>query len=206
MIPDDVKSAIFIEMSFDPHAAALDYSALEETVSSCGASLADSWAGYEARELDRFKAFRHMIPETINSILTERKKQTPGLHKLGTDLAVPDEHLSEMWNLYKFHCESSQLEWAAFGHIGNNHIHVNILPKDMTDLQKGLELYAIFAIRAVELGGAVSAEHGIGKIKRKFLRLMYSPDQIGQMKKIKDALDPQGMFNPNDIFPIEAPL
>lgn len=206
IIPENARSAIFFEMSFDPHAEVLDYGMLDETISSCGASLADSWAGYESRELDRFKVFRHLIPETINAILAERKKHTPALHKLGTDLAVPDEYLAEIWELYKTQCEASHLEWVAFGHIGNNHIHVNILPKDMADLQKGLELYAIFARRTVEMGGAVSAEHGIGKIKGKFLRMMYSPDQIHQMKLIKDAIDPQGVFNPNDIFSMEMPL
>ena len=204
-LPDDAKAALFFEMSFDPHAETLDYEALAETVSSCGADLARSWAGYDSRDLDRFKVFRHLVPETINAILAERKKQTPELYKLGTDLAVPDGCLSEMWSLYKSHCEAMSLEWVAFGHIGNNHIHVNILPNDMIDLHKGLELYEIFARRAVELGGAVSAEHGIGKIKGKFLKLMYSPDQINQMRMIKDAFDPQGIFNPNDIFPVEVP-
>ena len=204
-LPDDAKASLFFEMSFDPHAETRDYEALAETISSCGADLAQSWAGYDSRDLDRFKVFRHLVPETINAILAERKKQTPGLYKLGTDLAVPDGYISEMWSLYKSHCEAMNLEWVAFGHIGNNHIHVNILPKDMTDLHKGLKLYEIFARRAVELGGAVSAEHGIGKIKGKFLKLMYSPDQINQMKRIKDVIDPQGIFNPNDIFPVEVP-
>jgi D-lactate dehydrogenase (cytochrome) len=109
-----------------------------------------------------------------------------------------------MWQLYKSSCTQAGLEWCAFGHIGNNHIHVNILPRDMEDLHKGLELYEIFARRAVELGGAVSAEHGIGKIKRKFLKLMYTPEQIEQMKRIKEALDPVGLLNPNDIFAAEV--
>ncbi len=203
-IPEHARSAIFIEMSFNPHAENLDYHALEETIASCNASLENSWAGYESRELDRFKAFRHMIPETINSIIAERKKQIPGLHKLGTDMAVPDEYLVEIWELYRSQCENLQLEWIAFGHIGNNHIHINILPKTMEDLEKGMELYGVFARRVVEMGGSVSAEHGIGKIKGKFLNLMYSVDQINQMKKIKEAVDPRAILNPNDIFAMEA--
>ncbi len=203
-IPAEARAAIFIELSFDPRGDTFDCGPLEAVAASVGANLADSWAGYESRELERFKLFRHLLPETVNSMIAERKKQFPGIHKLGTDLAVPDEHLEEMWQLYKSSCEQNRLEWCAFGHIGNNHIHVNILPRDINDLHKGLELYEHFARRAVELGGAVSAEHGIGKIKARFLRLMYSPEQIAQMKRIKDALDPHGLLNPNDIFTAEV--
>lgn len=203
-IPSRAGSAVFFEMSFDPHVKDTDISLLENAVASCGGDLSNSWAGYEPRELDRFKLFRHMIPETVNHIIAERKKEIPGLHKLGTDLAVPDEHLEEIWQLYRSGCESRNLEWLAFGHIGNNHIHVNVLPRDMQDLECGMELYGDFAAKAVEFGGAVSAEHGIGKIKTKFLKLMYIPEQIQQMREVKRALDPQGILNPNDIFPLEA--
>lgn len=205
-IPENARSAVFFEMNFDPHASDMDITALEQAISGCGGSLSNSWAAYEPRELDRFKLFRHMIPETINHIIAERKKAVPELHKLGTDLAVPDQHLEEIWKLYKERCEALGLDWVAFGHIGNNHIHVNILPRDLKDLECGMELYSEFAAQAVAFGGAVSAEHGIGKIKSKFLHLMYSPDQIRQMKLVKDALDPKGILNPNDIFQVEGGL
>ena len=200
ILSENAKSAIFFEISFNPHTNKLDFSALEETLSKCGAAITNSWIGYEPRELDRFKIFRHLIPETVNEIVAERKKLFPGIHKLGTDLAVPDEHLADMWEMYRDNCNASNLEWLAFGHIGNNHIHINILPKNMDDLKKGLELYTLFGQKAVDVGGAISAEHGVGKIKAKFLRLMYTEDQINQMKRIKDALDPQGLFNPGNIF------
>lgn len=200
MLPEDAKSAVFFEMGFDPRAERLDFSELEKTVGKCGASIERSWIGYESRELDRFKVFRHLIPETVNEIITERKKTYPGLHKLGTDMAVPDEHLRDMWKLYREGCTSGGFDWLAFGHIGNNHLHVNILPRNLDDQEKGLELYATFARKAVEFGGAVSAEHGVGKIKEKFFKLMYSEDQIAQMKQIKNALDPEGILNPGDIF------
>jgi len=203
-IPQDAHAAIFFEMSFDSKSENLDYHILEETIARCGARLEDSWAGYESRELDRFKVFRHMIPETINGIIAERKKQVPGLHKLGTDMAVPDQHLPEIWRLYKERCEALNLEWYAFGHIGNNHLHVNILPRDMQDLASGLELYQSFARRVVELGGSVSAEHGIGKLKGKFLRLMFPPEALQQMRAVKNALDPDGLLNPGDILPVEV--
>jgi D-lactate dehydrogenase (cytochrome) len=199
-IPATAQSALFFELDFDPAAKDVQMQALDSAVRSCGASPADSWAAYENRELDRLKNFRHILPETINAIIAERKKQHPGLHKLGTDLAVPDEHLSDMWAVYRDALGVAGLEWAAFGHIGNNHVHINILPRDMADLQKALGLYQMFAEKAVAFGGSVSAEHGIGKLKAKFLKTMFSPADIEEMRAVKKALDPNLLLNPGNIF------
>jgi D-lactate dehydrogenase (cytochrome) len=199
-IPETARSALFFEMDFDPAAKEAPMEALEAAVLSGGASLTDSWAAYENRELDRLKNFRHILPETINAIIAERKKQHPGLHKLGTDLAVPDERLADMWAVYRDALAGAGLEWAAFGHIGNNHVHINILPRDMDDLQKALGLYQMFAEKAVAFGGSVSAEHGVGKLKAKFLKTMFSPAEIEEMREVKRALDPALLLNPGNIF------
>jgi FAD/FMN-containing dehydrogenase len=74
----------------------------------------------------------------------------------------------------------------------------------MGELEKGMLLYAEFAKKTVEFSGAVSAEHGIGKIKSHFLPLMFNPAQIQQMRNVKQALDPKGLLNPNNIFPAEV--
>ena len=200
-IPEQAGAALFFEFSFDPMEEQLDFSVLEKSIQSCGASFSDSWAAYENRELQRLKDFRHILPETINAIIAERKKQYPDLHKLGTDLAVPDERLQDMWQIYKESLESAGLQWAAFGHIGNNHIHVNIMPRNSDELQKGLALYEKFAGKAVEFGGTVSAEHGIGKMKIKFLEMMYNANHLKEMQAVKLSLDPDGMLNPGNIFP-----
>jgi D-lactate dehydrogenase (cytochrome) len=201
VIPEKAGSALFFEFEFAPTADKLDYTVLEKTIEDCGASISNSWAAYENRELQRLRDFRHILPETVNAIIAERKKQYPDLHKLGTDLAVPDDRLRDMWQLYKDALERADLQWVAIGHIGNNHIHINILPRDSDDLKKGLELYRQFAVKAIEYGGTVSAEHGIGKMKIKFLELMYSPDQLEEMRSVKSAFDPECLLNPGNIFP-----
>lgn len=199
-IPAEAGAAIFFELNFDPRSDEIDLAALQQSLLSCGADAANSWVAYEPRELERLKAFRHLLPETVNGIIAERKKLHPGIHKLGTDLSVPDDSLRTMWRLYRDGCNASGLEWLAFGHIGNNHLHVNILPRDEHEVEQGLTLYTQFAQKAVALGGSVSAEHGIGKLKRKFFRLMFTPTQVEQMKRVKAALDPLGLLNPGNLF------
>ncbi|MEA5079263.1 MAG: FAD-linked oxidase C-terminal domain-containing protein [Anaerolineaceae bacterium] len=199
-IPASAGAALFFELSIDPRLGGVDLSALQSTLNSVGADANDSWVAYEARELERLKAFRHLLPETVNGIIAARKKEHNGLHKLGTDLSVPDEHLFDMWQLYQQECSASGLEWLAFGHIGNNHLHINILPRNEQEVDAGLELYARFARKAVEFGGSVSAEHGIGKLKRKFFALMFTEAQIEEMREVKRALDPFWLLNPGNLF------
>jgi D-lactate dehydrogenase (cytochrome) len=199
-IPENARSALFFELDFDPEGKNDALEALAAAIRRCGASPSDSWSAYENRELERLKNFRHILPETINAVIAERKKWHPGLHKLGTDLAVPDEHLAGMWAVYCDALTGAGLEWAAFGHVGNNHVHINILPRNMADLEQALGLYQMFAEKAVAFGGTVSAEHGIGKLKAKFLKTMYNPQEIEEMRALKRALDPQLLLNPGNIF------
>jgi D-lactate dehydrogenase (cytochrome) len=150
--------------------------------------------------MKRFRHFRHMLPETVSTIIASRKKQYPDLHRVSADLAVPDEHLRDMWQVYRSTLDSSSLQWLAYGHIGNNHVHVNVLPRDMQELEKALDLYGHFARKAVGFGGTISAEHGIGKIKTKFLPIMFDEEQLSQMRAMKKALDPGEILSPGNIF------
>jgi len=199
-IPDYAKSAVFFDLIFNPESKDHDYSKLEEIAFRCGSTFEMSWAGYEQRDLERFKNFRHVLPETVNAIIAERKKKIPELYKLGTDLAVPDQALEEIWAFYKATLEETGLEWVAFGHIGNNHLHINIIPRSLEEMKEGLSIYKKFAKKAVVLGGTVSAEHGIGKIKKEFFAIMFSDKVLKEMKAVKKALDPGLMLNPGNML------
>ena len=202
-IPDYAKSAVFFDLQFDPEKKDNDYAKLKKIVNRCGSKLEMSWAGYEQRDLERFKNFRHVLPETVNTIIAERKKNIPELYKLGTDLAVPDYALEEIWGFYTSILERAGLEWVGFGHIGNNHIHINIIPRSLKEMKKGLLIYQKFAKKAVDLGGTISAEHGVGKIKKEFFSIMFSKKELKEMRAVKNALDPVCMLNPGNVLEIE---
>ena len=84
-----------------------------------------------------------------------------------------------------------------FGHVGDGNIHVNITglaaPDDTVD-------DAVLR-RVADLGGSISAEHGIGTAKKQWLHLNRTPAEIGAMRAIKHALDPEGILNPNVLLP-----
>jgi D-lactate dehydrogenase (cytochrome) len=199
-MPDHAISAVFFDLQFDPEKSDNDYEKLKKIVSKCGSTVEISWVGYEKRDLEKFKKFRHLLPETVNTIIAERKRNIPELYKLGTDLAVPDHALEEIWGFYTSILEKAGLEWVAFGHIGNNHIHINIIPRSLKEMKEGLLIYRDFAKKAVDLGGTISAEHGIGKIKKEFFSIMFSNNELKEMKAVKNALDPGCMLNPGNML------
>ena len=88
----------------------------------------------------------------------------------------------------------------AYGHIGNSHLHFNMLPKTREELKFCRELYAQICTKSLDLGGTISAEHGIGKLKTKYLLEMFGENNILQMAKIKKSLDPNKILNIGNVF------
>ena len=200
-IADDVKTAISFDISYSEEDMEKVFTQINGLLQKCNSSLEDTWCVYEDRELDRLKHFRHAVPEIVNNIIAERKKQYPSIHKLGTDMSVEDQYLKEIMKFYHDSLKEEGLEYVVWGHIGDNHVHVNILPRNLEELKKGKELYMKFAKKAVSYGGSVSAEHGIGKIKHDYLEIMFGEEGIGQMKAIKCKFDPHCLINCGNIFP-----
>lgn len=164
----------------------------------------DCWMADNASEIDTLKKFRHAIPESVNLLISERKKEIPALTKLGTDMAVPDDRLEEMMQMYHGGLAEAGLEYVIFGHIGDNHVHVNILPRNLEEYETGKALYLDWARQVVEWGGSISAEHGVGKIKIEFLRLMFGDEGIQSMRGLKALFDPQNVLNPGNLFEINS--
>jgi D-lactate dehydrogenase (cytochrome) len=160
----------------------------------------DCWFAEGEHEIETLKKFRHAIPEAVNMLIGERKKEIPELTKLGTDMSVPDNQLENVMQMYHEDLVEARLEYVIFGHIGNNHVHVNILPRSMEEYEKGKRLYFDWARQVVSMGGSVSAEHGIGKIKTGFLKLMCGEDGIREMRALKSLFDPKNLLNPGNLF------
>ena len=161
-------------------------------------------AGIDERALLDIRAFRHAVPERINATIGHRRQQHPGLHKVATDMAVEDRDLRWVYDLYSSRLTASGLDHAIFGHVGNNHFHVNILPVDESELERAKALYAEFARDIVARGGCVSAEHGIGRIKKHFLSLQYDAATLAGMRAAKRWLDPLWRLNPGVLIDPEG--
>jgi FAD/FMN-containing dehydrogenase len=155
----------------------------------------DSWFAASDQDRERFRHFRHALPELVNDTMRRR-----GFIKLGSDYAVPLARNREMLAFYHAELMQQGLDYVIFGHIGDAHVHVNILPKCHFEFEAGQRLMIDFARHAVSLGGTVSAEHGLGKRKAHLLALQYTPEQIESMQEVKRQLDPQWLLNRGNLF------
>ncbi|HXY28610.1 MAG TPA: FAD-linked oxidase C-terminal domain-containing protein, partial [Acidimicrobiales bacterium] len=83
-----------------------------------------------------------------------------------------------------------------FGHVGDGNVHVNVTGLDPDDLTVDDRVMHYVA----ELGGSISSEHGIGTAKRTWLHLNRSEAELAAFRRLKAALDPAGILNPNVLF------
>jgi FAD/FMN-containing dehydrogenase len=118
-------------------------------------------------------------------------------HKL--DVAVPLARIAE------FRARLDEAVHAAagpdcqvivFGHLGVGNLHVNLLGPGPGDERADEAVLRL----ATELGGTISAEHGVGRAKARWLPLSRSPAEIAAMRAVKQALDPAGLLNPGVLF------
>jgi len=196
-IPEGAKAAVYVEQEVTPENEKTYLDEWAKLLEKFRASLDNCWLGMDLAQKEELVNFRHAIPEHINELFKEHK-----LIKMATDIAVPTEHFKEMYNYYAQSLAPSpqSLFHIKFGHIGENHLHVNLLPKNNEEKATAKELIMKFVRKALSLGGTISAEHGVGKIKRDYLKEMYGETGINEMLRVKKTFDPNRILNPGNIF------
>ena len=135
---------------------------------------------------------------------------------MGTDFAVPTSvfsqflellrkngHVFEEYQKNKKQFTPDDISYVIYGHIGNDHLHMNFLPRDQEELHKAEELYLEMAKEVVKLGGTISAEHGVGKKHydgKPYIWYMIGDEGINELKKVKQMLDPANILNIGNVI------
>lgn len=204
-IKDGYHTAIFIEFEGDSDNEIWEgIEELGNIIVELGGDEDDTWVANNPISLEKLHSFRHACPECVNMQIDEVKKSDSNITKLGTDMSVPDHKLKEVMKMYNDDIEKNNFHAVIFGHVGNNHLHVNIIPRNMEEYKKGKNLFLVWAEKIAAMGGSVSAEHGVGKLKVPFLQLMYSEEELNEMRKLKELFDPEQLLNRGTIFPFVA--
>ena len=148
-------------------------------------------AAFAASEAHRaaFWRLRESIPEVIGHL----KPMAP------LDVSIPWSQTEPWMNEVEaaLQCALPQAEHLFLGHLGDNNVHLISGPVDAQGLHQVDEI-AYAALRG--RGGSISAEHGIGRMKKPWLGTTRTPEELALMRRLKQAMDPQGLLNPGRII------
>lgn len=194
-IPQGAKTAVWFEQETETSEEETILNHWVELLNRCSYNENNVWFGTDDKDREEIRKFRHALAWKVSEYLTQNN-----FKKLGTDVAVPDNKFEELFYYSKEIVSAAGIFSLAYGHFGNSHLHLNMLPKNDDEYLKGKELYRQICEKTVLLEGTISAEHGIGKLKREYLLMMYGEKTVAQMKKIKEIIDPNNILGRGNLF------
>lgn len=191
-LPTDAAAVIIIELDGHPETLRVERGLMEEIMEEMG-----------AKEV--------IVPKSddeASKLWHARKQVSPAIAKIkptkvSEDATVPRSKIPDFMDQLELIKVKFDLEMVAFGHAGDGNLHPNILcdkrdGEEMKRVEKAVE--EMFEA-ALELGGTLSGEHGIGTMKAPFMELELGEVGLDMMKRIKDSWDPNGILNPGKVFP-----
>lgn len=192
-LPLDVEATLLIELDgMDEGAILREMEEVSRICQACGARQVRV-AKDEAERSNLWKARRSVSPALA--------RKAP--NKLGEDITVPRSAIPEAIRRIKEISLKHGLPIVIFGHAGDGNLHPNILfdKRDPAQWEKVEQMVAEEFAIALQLGGTLSGEHGVGALKRPFINKALGAVSIDIQKSIKAALDPHNILNPGKIFP-----
>lgn len=194
-IPSGAKCAVWFEQEFIEANEETIFNQWIELIENCKGNTETAWFANNDKDRKQFGDFRHAIAWKVNEHMARK-----GIMKVGTDIAVPDNNFREFYLAAKNMVKKNNIKKVAYGHFGNSHLHLNMLPKDDNEYKTAKNIYMELCKMGVELGGTISAEHGIGKLKREYLLMMFGEEVIRQMANLKKQFDPNLILNYGNII------
>ncbi len=193
-LPRDAAAVLLIETDGHPAAVEEEAATMADLARRNGAlrvEVAQSEAEAAALMTARRSAFSALARVAPTTILE--------------DATVPRSELAKMITFIRGVAERHQLKVGTFGHMGDGNLH----PTFLTDERNAEEMHRVEAAmkeifdKAIELGGTITGEHGVGLAKKDFLRGALGDLNLDVMRRVKRSLDPQGLLNPGKIFDLE---
>lgn len=199
-IHEKIVGVIYVELHGDTEdEMALLAEELMELAKKYDNDVNSTWALTGETGIEKMKLLRHSVPESVNMEIKRRSMIEPRITKLSTDLTT-GYTFSEDVLFYERKASAEGLEIVVFGHVPENRIHVNIISHSYDEYKTGKDLLESWYRRALESGGTVFREHGIGKVKKELFNKVAGEDVRERIATNKTALDPEYLFNPGNIL------
>ncbi|MEI7812923.1 MAG: FAD-binding oxidoreductase [Ignavibacteria bacterium] len=194
-IPRQAKAAVWLEQETDKQTEEIVFEKWLELIARHNGGEETAWFASDKADMEKFKDFRHAISAKIIEYIAHNN-----ITKVGTDIAVPDDVFVRFYKNITALPGKAGLNYLIYGHFGNSHVHLNMLPEKGEEFLLAKKLYMEICRIAVELNGTISAEHGVGKLKREYLLMMFGEDNIKKMAKLKSEIDPHHILCIGNMF------
>ncbi len=196
----DFYGCLFVEQEYpsgeDLLDAAQQWAELVESLNSGQSVKIEAEFALDAAQIRNWRDERKAVPEKLTASIR------PGRVKVGMDYAVPMENLGDLLRLYDDLLPQGKR--YVFGHIGNAHLHANAIPETEEEAIAARDIVRKIGLEVCKMGGSVSGEHGIGKLKHESLEMMLGPEGIGEIKTIKKLFDPKLILNIGNMVRIDT--
>jgi D-lactate dehydrogenase (cytochrome) len=143
-----------------------------------------------------FMEARHSMPAHALEVAHQRDSFT-----IMTDTVVPPDRFREFLDFTHGLLSEKKLDYISFGHLGDCHLHFTLLPHK-EQLADAVAAYDLIIAKSAALHGVYSGEHGTGKRKRKDFLCCYGPDAVAQIRRCKEAVDPELLLNRGNVFEV----
>lgn len=182
---------LLLELDGDPDSLEARMAGAVSLVSPVGGELVASATGKDCEDLWELR--RAISPSLGHAAIS----------KIGEDISIPVGLIGAMYERIQDISSRNDLEIAVFGHAGDGNLHPNILTdrRDAEMMRRTGEAIKELFRAAVELGGSISGEHGIGITKSPFMQSVRDAASLRVMREIKGLFDPDNILNPGKIFP-----
>ena len=198
-ISRDAAAAIFFEEEGIPEQFDSSMERWLKLIELCGGDTDQTLIARTEVEKSDLRRIRHAIPAGMNERGSRATRN--GGRKVSTDFAVSLANLPHMMKeAYRISDEIFGGLVVAYGHVGNGHPHFGLLAEDPVELARAEDAVDRMCRLARELDGVLTAEHGIGKVKKRLFRQLYPEWVYRGMEAIKWTLDPKGIFSPGNLF------
>ncbi|WP_026690557.1 FAD-linked oxidase C-terminal domain-containing protein [Alteribacter aurantiacus] len=194
-LPTKAKAVLLIEQDGDEAVVAKDIYTMKRLCEEKGAisvTLAKS-------EEEAFA-----LTEARRSALTALARRRPTT--ILEDATVPRSKLAELVSFINDTSKRYNVEICTFGHAGDGNLHPTCMTdeRDLEEMERVEKAFADIFAKAVELGGTITGEHGVGEMKAPYLAWKLGDAGVEAMRAIKKALDPQDLLNPGKVFAKES--
>lgn len=201
VIPAEAGAAIFFE---EEHAGDAGMGVFERwwtLLSGSPGCLVDATVvATERARQEELRSLRHAVPATLNE--EGHRLASQGGRKISTDWAVPFAQLAPLMSRIDGWLEEAGVgRFVRYGHVGNGHPHYNLIVADHEEAARAAAVVDRMCSEACSLGGTVTAEHGVGKLKIPYIGYRFGALELAAMKGVKAAFDPRGILAPGNLLP-----